>query len=207
MNRRALLIGAGAAFGILVLWYFLLWGPRTSAVSAAAERADVAEANVEQLNLQLRRLKAAQKDEPLKRARLERLRTAIPDDPAVAQLILDVNDAANRSGIEFLSIAPGLPAAAVGGGPAQMGLSISITGGYFQVLDFLNRLAALPRIVVVDGFTLGGSGTRMTAAITGRTFLSSTTGATTTPASPTTTVAGATTTTTAAGATTTTTRP
>jgi type IV pilus assembly protein PilO len=198
MNRRALLIGAGAAFLILVMWYFLLWSPRSSAVGKARERANAAEAHAQELTLQLKRLKAAQKDEPLKRAKLERLRTAVPDDPALAQLILDVNDAANRSGIDFMSIAPAIPVASTTGGPPQIALTLSVTGGYFQVIDFLNRLAALPRVVVVDGVNLTpGQNGRISASITGRTFLAAltTTNTTVVSGATTTTVAGAPTTT------------
>lgn len=190
MNRRALLIGAGALLLIVLAWYFLLWSPRSRALTQAQDRTNAALAQQEQLKTQIQRLRAAQRQEPLKRARLETLRTAIPDDPAIGQLILDVNNAANQSGIEFLSIAPAVPAS------GTIRLSISINGGYFQVLDFINRLNALTRVIVVDGVTLApGGGGRMSSAITGRTFTAGTTGATTTTTAP---GAAATTTTTAA---------
>ena len=54
----------------------------------------------------LTRLQSSKRDEPLKRSKLETLRVAVPDDPNLAQFILDANDAASRSGIEFLSISP-----------------------------------------------------------------------------------------------------
>ena len=80
---------------------------------------------------------------------------------------------------------------------------MNITGGYFQVLDFVNRLDSLPRIIVVDSINVsGGAVSQLTVALTARMFVSANkpvagSGATTTTTS--TTVPGATTTTSAAG--------
>lgn len=237
MNRRALAIGVGAALVLTVLWYFLLWSPRSDDLDEAKERRQTALAQQNQLRTEIARLRAAQRDEPLLRARLETLRTSIPDEPNLAQFILDANDAAISSGIDFISIAPSLPAAggtaspgapAAGAtttvpagqatpaaAPAEIRLALQIRGGYFQVLDFLNRLDALPRLVVTDGLNVTSEATaspRLTVAVTARMFLRAVpasfggTAATTTApgATPPTTVAGAPTPTAPGGATTTT---
>lgn len=223
MNRRAMAIGAGAALVLIVLWYFLLWTPRNDDLEKAKERREAAEQQQTQLRSEIARLRAAQRDEPLLRARLETLRTSIPDEPNLAQFILDTNDAAIRSGIDFISIAPALPAApttaagpapvtpgapaAVGGPPADIKLSLQIRGGYFQVLDFLNRLDALPRLVVTDGLNINAEQTaspRLTVAVTGRMFVRAVPASFGGPAVATTTTvppAGGATTTTVAGAT------
>jgi Tfp pilus assembly protein PilO len=91
-------------------------------------------------------------------------------------------------------------AAGAGSVPSEIQVAIDIKGGYFQVLDFLNRIDDLTRIVVVDAVALspGGSddtsGTatgsdELTASITARMFTTTaaeadqtgTTGAATTP--------------------------
>jgi Tfp pilus assembly protein PilO len=87
---------------------------------------------------------------------------------------------------------------------SAINLSFEVKGGYFQVLDFLNRVDDLPRIVVVDSLDLGAdeegeataatASTGLTATITARMF----TGAA--PAAPADATAGATTATTAAPA-------
>ena len=229
MNRRALAIGAGAAVVVLLLWYFALWAPRNRAIDEERERAETAEQQRDDLRTRVARLRAAQRDEPLIRAKLETVRTAIPDQPNLAQFILDTNDAAVRSGIDFISIAPTPPkaAAATAGGaagtqaapattappaaagatpPAEVQAQLQIKGGYFQVLDFLNRLDALPRLVVTDALNLTADPqARLTAAATVRVFLRSVPpefGGAAVPAAAVTptTVAGATTTTTTAGA-------
>lgn len=212
MNRRALAIGAGAAVAVVLLWYFAFWSPRNRALDQAKDRRQAAEQQESQLRTEIARLRGAQNQEPARRARLEALRTAIPDEPNLGQFILDANDAATRAGIDFISIAPQLPAAptaapgaapggagggattttapgggtattvAPGGGasaaqaarPAEVRLSLQIRGGYFQVLDFMNRLDDLPRLVVSDSVSVtADQNARLTVALTGRTFLRS----------------------------------
>ncbi|MDP8975670.1 MAG: type 4a pilus biogenesis protein PilO [Actinomycetota bacterium] len=209
MNRRALAIGAAAAVAVIVLWYFVFWSPRNKALNQARERRQAAKQQETQLRTEIARLRGAQSQEPAKRARLEALRTAIPDDPKLAQFILDTNDAANRAGIDFISIAPQLPAppaagaggatattAPPGGGgatttttaapaaggqpagtagagarPAEIRLTLQIRGGYFQVLDFLNRLDDLSRLVVNDSLTVtADQNARLTVGLTSRMF-------------------------------------
>src|SRR5437588_2910868 len=151
MNRR-LLIPIGVGVAVIVLWFVALWGPQGSALSSARKRASDAIAARETLRDQLRRLQDSRRDQPLKQSQLETLRVAVPDDPNLAQFILDANDAASKSGIDFLSITPTPPSTAPGaaagaGQPVAIKLAMSISGGYFQVIDFLNLLDKLPRIV------------------------------------------------------------
>jgi Tfp pilus assembly protein PilO len=219
LNRR-LLIPIGAGIGVLLVWFVFLWGPQGSALSTARKRANDAIARRETLRDQLTRLQQSRRDQPLKQAQLETLRVAIPDDPNLAQFILDANDAASRSGIDFLSISPTPPAsstqgagatpttvagasasAGAGATAASIKMALSISGGYFQVLDFVNRLDRLPRIVVVDSLSLGSQPTsaQLQVSLSARMFTTSAravagstgTGGTGTP--------GATTTTTSAG--------
>lgn len=193
-NRRAIVIGVAAALLLLLLWWFLLWSPQRNDISEAKERRETAEQQVSQLRVTLSRLQELSRTEALKRSQIEALRVAVPDQPNLGLFILDLNEAADRAGIDFLSVTPSPPSG--GGGPqapASINLSISITGGYFQVLDFVNRLTDLPRIVVIDNLSLtGGEGTTLTVSISGRTFTNATGGA----AVPTTIASGTATTTT-----------
>jgi Tfp pilus assembly protein PilO len=212
------LIGIAAALAVLVLWFLFLWSPQGSKLSDAEDRTDAAESEQQELQARIDRLQSLQQDEPQKRAQLENLRVAIPDEPNLAQFILDANAAANASGINFLSISPSPPVAVSGPGaapspttpgapaagtaPAVINLQMSVSGGYFQVVDFINRLNGLPRLVVIDTLTLATGGqatagaTTLSVSISARMFQRA---ATPVAGSP----GAATTTTTAPGATTT----
>lgn len=233
MNRRAILIGVAAALAVMLLWYFLLWKPRADDIDEARGRKEQAQQQAAQLETEIRRLRAEAQNEPQRRAQLEKLRVAIPDDPNLAQFILDTNDAASKAGIDFISVAPtppaaGASAAAAAGGvtttttpgapgapgttptaatpPAEIRLALQIQGGYFQVLDFLNRLHDLPRLVVTDNLNVTADQTgRLSVTMQARMFtrdLPPGFGGTTTTTAP---AGGGATTTTAPGAATTTT--
>ncbi len=196
MTRRNMLIAGAAAGLILVLWYLLLWSPRKADLAEARDRREKAEVLRDELAIRVTRLRASQKDEPMKRAQVEALRTTIPDDPNLAAFILDTNDAASKAGIDFISIAPSEPApgagvagAAAGAAavntstaagaapvagalPAEVKLQLQITGGYFQVLDFLNRIGEMPRLVITDGLNVSSDEkAKLSVGVTARMFL------------------------------------
>jgi Tfp pilus assembly protein PilO len=252
VNRRVVLFALVAAVAVLAGWYLFLWSPTKSDLDNAKARTDAAAQRQQQLQAEIRRLQEAQRNEPQNRAKLETLRTAIPDDPALGQFIIDLNDAATKSGIDFISIAPSEPrvpavqavttttvasgttpttaatgttgtgtgTTATGPAPAEVAVQLQMRGGYFQMLDFLNRLDVLPRLVVTDSLNVTADDKgALTVAVTARIFvravpagfagaLPTTTTSTTVAGAggaTTTTVAGATTTTAAGGAASTTT--
>ncbi|MGQ0519796.1 MAG: type 4a pilus biogenesis protein PilO [Actinomycetota bacterium] len=199
MTRRTMLIAGAVAGAVLVLWYLLLWGPHKADLAEAKERRETAESKRDELATRVGRLRAAQKDEPIKRAQVEALRTTIPDEPNLAAFILDTNDAAAKSGIDFISVAPSEPAPAVAAAgavaapsasvastrptaarprtaasplPAEIKLQLQIKGGYFQVLDFLNRVNEMSRLVVTDGLTINSDNeAKLTVGVTARMFV------------------------------------
>lgn len=175
MNRRALIFGAIASILMLLLWYFMLWSPRQGEIEAAQARTEAAETQAATLEAEIQRLQVAQRDEPLKQARRAELQAAAPDDPALGQFILDVNAAAQASGIDFMTISQTPPAPSETGGLSTITLSFSIAGGYFQVLDFMNRLTDLPRLVVIDSVNLApGEAGRLSASLGTRMFTTAT---------------------------------
>lgn len=176
MNRRVVLIAAGGGVVVLLLWFFLLWSPRSSDLSDAEDQHQAAQDEADRLELRLRRLLTLQDQAPELRSSLEALRAAVPDDPDLAAFILEADDAATQSGIDFVSITPNEPSAAEApAGPAVIDLSISAIGGYFQTLDFLNRLADLDRLVVIDSLGISASAqagiVELNTSISGRMFV------------------------------------
>ena len=195
-RRRTMLIAGAAALAVLVLWYLVLWSPRKAELTDARDQREKAESERQELAIRVDRLRAAQKDEPIKRAQVEALRTTIPDDPNLAAFILDTNDAAAKAGIDWISVSPAEPApgkevvAAIAAAPAnpdpnavvtapppsrvpaEIALQLQITGGYFQVLDFLNRLNDMPRLVVTDALNISSDeDAKLTVAVSGRMFV------------------------------------
>jgi Tfp pilus assembly protein PilO len=185
MNRKVILATVGAVLGVAGLWYALLWSPQSSALSKAKARTAAAVAKQSDLGTQLRSLQKAKLTLPDSQARLSRLANAIPDAPGEADLIDQVNGAAKAAGVDFLTMTPQAPS---GGGKTaataaskkqavsgveDLTLSLTAQGSYFQLIDFMNRLTALPRLVVMDTVSVNGQD-KMTLQVTGRTFLHNT---------------------------------
>jgi Tfp pilus assembly protein PilO len=176
VNRRIVIVTAVATVGLLAAWFFALWQPKGEELSAERERLASAEDAASQLETRILKLKQSQANGPQLLARLDTLRSAVPDSPNLPQFILDANDAAVASGVEFVSISPREPAPSKAAGlPPEIGLGVQIEGGYFQVLDFLERLTDMQRVVVLDGVNVTPMGTgngppELSVSLNGRMF-------------------------------------
>jgi len=223
VKRNALLVGAAIAVAIVLLWYFVLYAPLNDDLSSAQDQVAQEQKTTQSLQAKLAQLESQKQNGTQQQALLRRLDAAVPKEPDLAEFIIQANDIADQSGIEFLSIAPTPPAA--GSGVSVINLTITISGGFFQLQDYLRQLEQLERLVIVDGINVSAStgsgagatgleatssGTSLSVTLTGRMFTRAAaaatpggTGGTTTPTTPSTSTPGeSTTTTTTAGSTT-----
>lgn len=155
--RRNVIILILALILIAVAFFFLFFQPQGRNIEEARIAADDMERREQELELELRRLESLKAQAPELQAKLQKLDAAIPtNDPQLAQFILLVEEAANTSGIDWLSISPSVPAPAEAD-PNTLVVSIgmNVTGGYFQVQDFLVRLENLSRAVKISSISLG----------------------------------------------------
>jgi Tfp pilus assembly protein PilO len=157
--KRGLLVGIIAGAVVLVLlWYFVLFAPTSSDLKSTRDEVAMTNSQNQELQNTIRRLKELSKNATQQAATLRTLRAAIPANPDLGEFILQANDIASASGIEFLSIAPTPPVASATAGPnTTIGVTIQIDGGFFQVLDYLNRLEDLERLMLVDSITIATS--------------------------------------------------
>lgn len=174
--RRGLLVGLIAGGVVLVLlWYFVLFAPTSSDLDDTRSQVAQAQSQRQQLEDAVRRLKELSSNAAQQQATLRTLRAAVPPTPDLASFILQANDIATAAGIDWLSISPTPPAANGGGGPpSAIAISMQVDGGFFEVLDYLNRLEGMERLVLVDTINITAGG----AAGTGATGSSGSTGAT-----------------------------
>jgi len=212
---RGRLIAAGAAVLVLaIVWYLLLLAPKSNQLSTAHKQLADAKDQETQLQSTLRRLQALAQQRPSRQAELERLQAAVPPAPDLAGFILSADKIALDAGVDWQSVSPAPPAPGAAGGPSTISMTIQVQGGFFQVLDYLNRIEDLDRVVVVDTLQLSTSDTdnpaspKLSVNLAARMFTTapaagSPTTNTTTPGAPgvtTTTAAGAATTVTTAAA-------
>jgi Tfp pilus assembly protein PilO len=188
VSRRQLAVLGGLTAVILFAWFTFLWSPKGAELRTARDRQAAANEQASQLQLRLDRLKDAQRRAPEIQATVAGLRAAVPATPDLAQFLLDTNDAATKAGVAFLSVSPSLPAARATG-PTEVQVSLNVKGGYFHVLDFLDRLLDLPRIVVLDTVSVtpadaSAGGPELAVSLTGRMFTTEVPAPATAPTAP-----------------------
>jgi type IV pilus assembly protein PilO len=175
VSRRVVLGTAGAVVVLLLVWYQFLWSPKGADIASAHERTTTAQSKAQELQTRLDSLVVAKRDLPALVDRQVRLKAAVPDTPDLAGFLLAANEAATKAGVDYLNVAPALPATTTPGLPPAITVALNVTGGYSQVLDYLDRLATLPRVVVVDHVQVSpgvkdGSDPKLSITLTARTF-------------------------------------
>jgi Tfp pilus assembly protein PilO len=132
-------------------FYFFFVKSRQSELSEVKAEVETAQSETVSLNAELSRLKGLQENAPKLEARLNEFREAVPQDDQVANLIFQVQDAANKSGINFVQVDPDVASPPLEGAQvAQVKVVIGAKGGYFSLQDFVRRLYDLDRALRVD---------------------------------------------------------
>ena len=155
VKRTTLIACIAGGVVLILLWYFVLFSPTSKDLNDTRDQVATVEDQKQELQNTIRQLKELSANAPQQQASLRTLRAAIPANPDLGEFILQANDIAAASGIDWLSIAPTPPAPTTGAGPAStIAVSIQVDGGFFEVLDYLNRLEDLDRLVIVDSINV-----------------------------------------------------
>ena len=197
VTRKWSLLAAVVVVAILAAGWFLLISPkRTEAAGLREQAASQEDANA-RLVQAIEVLKAQQAELPQQRAKLAVMRTQIPDNPALPTLIRDLTAAGRKVGVSIETMAPAVPAPLVAAQPVapvaattddgsaeaapaaapvppalfQVPLTLNVTGSYFELEQFINKIEGLKRSFLVSGFTLapasGADAAATTATVAG----------------------------------------
>jgi Tfp pilus assembly protein PilO len=177
--RQWTVLTALGVVGVLAAGWFLLVSPQRSHAADLRTQAATEQASTATLQGQISQLKQQQAGEPAQQRTLAQIAAQIPDNPQLPTLIRELSTAAHKSGVSLDSLAPTQPsllttaASAPAGGVAgttataspvaQIPVTISVTGSYFNIESFLHELEHLDRALKTKGFTLAG-GTAGTSA-------------------------------------------
>ncbi len=152
-------------FVILLLGYFLLVSSEKGKASNLSKQIDSTNAQI----LQARALSHQSRQiQPIHVASLFRLTKAMPDETDMSGILLQLNLVASQAGISFDSIQPGN--SAVLSGYQAVPITLTFTGNYYGLVDFLLRLRnlvdvqngeldATGRLFAVDTISFGQSAT------------------------------------------------
>lgn len=154
MNKKLIAVAGGIAVVVLAGWWFVLWGPAGDAVTAAETRFRNAKGQTTQLEVHRDRLLAIQKELPQMQSRLQTLSAAVPDRAAMSDFLLAASEAEADSGLDFLTVSASPPTPTLTPGLSTVSVQLTGTGGYFQMLDFINRLQSMHRVMVIKNLTV-----------------------------------------------------
>lgn len=154
-GRGRLILAIVAVLLISLLVYFFAIKPKRDELAEVRAEIVAEEARTVQLRTELARLQALQARAPELEAELARIRELVPVKPELPNVIFQIQEAANRAGLDFVQITPQLPKTPPEGAAlAEVHMTLGAKGGYFAVQDFIRRLYDLDRAFRYDNFTL-----------------------------------------------------
>ena len=148
-GRRAPIIAGAAAILVAVLAVILLVLPKMGEVSQTEEELQAAQDEEISLDAQLRALQEAQAAAPETEAEIARIEDEVPPTADLPALFRLLQGAADQAAVDFFSFTPGSPAPDATGAYSTISSSISVTGSYFAIDEYLFLLETLPRAAKV----------------------------------------------------------
>jgi Tfp pilus assembly protein PilO len=158
VNRRQVLLVALPPVAVLLAWFALAWLPQRERRADAADRIEALDAQNAAALAQLGAARERALDADATSVDLARLRARIPDDPDVGGFVLMNQSLALESGVTLTDVTPQadveerfLPGAE--DLPPTLEptvVSISGTGSFPALWDYVDRLSQAPRLVIVD---------------------------------------------------------
>ncbi len=158
MKTKNLAVGALVGVLTLALWYNFMLKPSRSEASKVKAEIETERAALAPLQAQLTQAQADAAQEATFKARLAKLQRAVPDSPELANFIRDANETAVASNLEWQSVTHGPPTPDVGG-VMSISLGIQVKGTYENALAYLEKMATLKRLVVIDNIQFTAAGT------------------------------------------------
>lgn len=155
--RRVLLFGLLIAILLAVGWYFLLISPIQTEIADNEAELDSLRQQELILQTELNRLRRIKDAELQYTTAVSELNTAIPPTPELGSLIDQLEILAEASGVGWRNASYTDPGDESDTGVREIGVNVSVSGQYFQILGYLYGIADLDRLVRVDGLNISAS--------------------------------------------------
>ena len=143
-----------AAYG----WNSVFLAPRNKARTSVHTELSAARQQEQDLRQNMAQLRKLAAETQSREAELTRLGRLVPADADLAGAILALDETAKQAQVAMGSLIPSPAAATAAGGPATLSVTMTIDGTFDQIYDYLSRVEALDRLVVIDSLQLAGGG-------------------------------------------------
>ena len=163
-GKRAPIFAGVAVAVVVVLVVFFLVLPKMGQVKDANAALTEAQSEQATLGAQLAALQQAQTEAPVNRETIRKVQQAIPPTVDQQGFILLMQNAAVQSSIDILTVSPGNPVFDATSGLSTITNTITTTGSYFALTEFLFKIETLPRAAKASTVTIAPSGSETTRA-------------------------------------------
>jgi Tfp pilus assembly protein PilO len=158
---------------ICVLVFLLVVNPKRAEVSTAQAKLDEARAQEITLETQKASLEQAKAEAPTNRKIIRQVQQQLPPTADPQGFILLLENAADKAGVELSQETIGTPLPGTSG-VTSIPITLSLTGTYFALDEFLFQLETLPRAAKVISVALSPGGASSTSTTTSTTSTTST---------------------------------
>ena len=157
MNRRLRLVLVAILLVVVVaLAWFLLLAPVRDDIAATDTSINDERTKLSAAQARLAQAEITRQEGRMNQGRLLELAKLVPDSHQIPSLLLEIQDLAEQSGVDLISITPGDPVE--GAGYQILPLELQFTGTFFDLSDFVYRaeqMAAAPgRLLAIKNVRL-----------------------------------------------------
>lgn len=163
-RRGPIVAGVVATVAVALVAFFLLL-PKMGQVSDANSALESAQGEQATLGAQLAALQQAETDAPKNRETIRKVQQAIPPTVDQQGFMLLMQNAAVVSSIDVVTITPSSPVFDSATGLSTVTNSISVSGSYFALTEFLFKIETLPRAAKVTSVTIAPSPSETDASL------------------------------------------
>ena len=150
-----ILVGAVICVIVLVLGLFLVVFPQRNKINEVETDIEDVERSIQLEENRLKQLKQYEKDPEQFTRQIEVLKERVPETVELADIIEQIDHAAEEAGLDFFSFTPELPVQA--GNYYVLTCEAKFYGRYFNLVEFFNHVERLPRSVKVVYLDLAAS--------------------------------------------------
>jgi len=155
---------------VMLIAAVVSWLPARSTTADARARTDSALRIVDDLSWELDDLGSLVDSVDELKTELAEHDAAIPPDHQLAEFILDLESLADVAGIDLIDVVPtsiltSFDDPATPAGTSSVVVAVALNGGFGATIEFLDRLSALPRLVVAESIAVGFDEIAATLAI------------------------------------------
>jgi Tfp pilus assembly protein PilO len=151
-STQKLIISILVIVVVVVAAILLLIVPQISRLSSLGAEIEQANADYEAASLLLERRQEAKARAAATETELLRLSNEVPEAPELPALIIDLQNTANASGLDFVRIEPGDPESAEEEVWTTIPVDMVLEGSWADYVDYLQRIRRLVRQVRIVSF-------------------------------------------------------